>query len=166
LTVSEADAAIMAAGQAAEAAVVQAIGEVPAGAMRREAIASGKLPTHLPNGVTPDMMNAAVAAYTTQANAILAETEMSVEFMTALLNERELHDARQAAFNNDDARLKDLGRRAMQRLITLPDDPALLKDLTAGWSPDIKIVRRNVTTWVVTPEWQMPWAEAVRTGKI
>ena len=69
-------------------------------------------------------------------------------------------------FTGNDARLKELGYKAISRLQSLPDDPATFKELTASWPKEAKLSRRNGTTWISTPNWEMPWKAAVAAGKI
>jgi hypothetical protein len=144
----------------------EAIGTSAVEALQHDAIASGMVPSELPDGVTAEMVNAVVDGYTTQANVVLRETGANVEAMTAMLTENELKDARVAVFKSDDAKLKSLGRRAAQRLQSLPNDPVLFAEMTASWPAEVKMTKRNGTIHVSTPNWQMPWAEAVRAGKI
>jgi hypothetical protein len=143
-----------------------AIGAFAVEAMQQAVVADGVLPTELPQGITPDMVNAAFAGYTRQANVVLRDTGANVETLNVMLNESELRDARVAVFKGNDAKLKDLGGRATRRLHALPDDPVLFKELTAGWPEEVKIVRQGRETFVHTPNWRMSWVEAVRSGRI
>jgi hypothetical protein len=136
-------------------------------ALQHDVISSGELPAELPQGVSREGLDVVVAGYTAEANATLSGTGASVETLTGMLTEHELADARMSVFQGNDARLQELGREANKRLQLLPErDPASMKELTAGWPHEVKIVVRGDETWVETPGWKMPWAAAVRAGKV
>lgn len=147
--------------------VTEALGTETVQSLQQDVVASGEMPSELPHGVTQDMADAVVAGYTAQADAVLKDTGANVETMLAMLSDNELADARVSVFTNNDVGLQALGREAAGRLQTLPEhNPALLKELTANWPAEAKIVQRGRDTWVETPGWKMPWAAAVRAGKI
>jgi hypothetical protein len=164
-TSQEAASAITAGAQALQAAT-EAIGATAVTAFQHDVVTTGNLPTQLPDGISQDQVNAVAGAYVAQANALLKETGATVDGLVKMLNPSELRQARIAAFQNNDAQLKELGHRAMSRLTTLPDDPVLLKELTADWPADVKITQRDGKAWVETAAWQMSWADAVNAKKI
>jgi hypothetical protein len=42
----------------------------------------------------------------------------------------------------------------------------LLRELTADWPQEVKVIGRDAAHWVKTPQWEMSWSEAVQAGKI
>lgn len=143
-----------------------AIGANAVQSMQTDVVNSGVLPTELPQGVTPEMVAAIADGYVAQANTILRDTGTNVDALMMMLNGSELKDARLAVYRGDDTTLKTLGGRALGRLRSLPDDPVLFKELTAGWSKEVQITRRGDVTWVETPHFKLPWGEAVTRGHI
>jgi hypothetical protein len=162
---AESKASIEGASKALSAAQ-ESIGSVAVDALQQQAAISGELPTHLPEGISQAQVSAVVAGYTAQANEVLKGTGANVDAVTAMLNPSELKEARIAAYTGDDARLRDLGAKAMSRLYTVPNDPALLSQLTKGWPEEVKVVRVNNIPTVKTPGWTLTWEEAVKQGRI
>jgi hypothetical protein len=142
-----------------------AIGQTAVNAMTEETVVSGELPQHLPAGIGNEQVSAVVAGYTAQANAVLADTGATVDLLTDMLSDNELRAARLAVYRGNDAELRDLGNRAMDRLVKLPNDPATFKALTAGWGNDVQITRsKGGDTLVCAPGWPkaLPWSVAVK----
>lgn len=145
----------------------KAIGEIAVTSIQEDVAISGELPAMLPEGLTQEMVDTVSKGYIAQANTVLRDTGATVDTMMVLLNDNELKDARLATFRGDDAKLKELGGLAVSRLHSIPDDPALLKELTANWPADIQVVKRENIWWVESPtRGRIRWSEAVDSGKL
>lgn len=144
------------------------IGAFAVQSMQEDVVASGELPRHLPEGVTTSQVNVIADGFVAQANAVLRPTGASVETLRTFLEDNELREARLATFRGDDTKLQELGGRAMERLLRLPNDPARFNELTSEWGPDVKITRRGNAVFVKAPAWsrEMSWEDCVKSGKV
>ena len=166
LDVSESEKATMEAATAALETINGVVGAEATNAAIDDTIVSGEVPTELPPGVSHTEVNAVIAGFEAQANAVLKETGASVDLLNEMLSDGELREARRAVFMNDDSALRNLGAQAVRRLERLPEKPDKLRALTAGFGPKVRVHQKNGETWVTTPNWDMSWSRAVRTGKV
>jgi hypothetical protein len=143
-----------------------AIGATAVNAIQADVVSTGELPRELPSGITPEMVDSISKGYVAQANAILRSTGANVDTLMEFLSDDELKAARVAAFKGDDARLKDLGSVAVERLRKLPDDPGEFEKLVSILPPEVKLSQRNGHAWVDTPDFNMSWRDAVDAGYI
>lgn len=166
LNVTAEDKATIEAGASALKSVNTALGSETVSAAIDDVVVSGELPTELPSGASTEQVNAIVAGLTAQANAVLSDTGVTINLLNEMLDGNDLREARRAVYLNDDQTLRELGAKAMRRLERLPENPADFKALTADFGPKVEVHRTNGETWVTTPNWNMSWFEAVRTGRI
>lgn len=166
IAVSEAERTQIVQAEEVISKATASIGATAVNSLQQDVVASGVLPSDLPQGVTQEMVDTLVGGYVTQANSVLRETGATVDALTDFLTENELRDARIAVFTSDDATLQQLGKKAVARLEKLPADPVLFKEMTAAWPKEVQVTQRDGVTWIKTPAWEMPWGQAVKARKI
>ena len=100
-----------------EQVVKQGYGPEIAESLTREVVDSGDLEAEslVKHGVTPDMMEDAVAHYTQAAENMLAKVNSSVAYMSEFLSDAEAKQARQAIVGRDMATVQRLGEAARDR---------------------------------------------------
>jgi hypothetical protein len=134
--------------------------------MTSAAVMRGELPKDVPAAMQGEVQSV-IAGYVAEANAVLRKTGANVALLDEMLDDNELRLARQATFTGDDKALREIGAQAIRKLQHLPyDDPKAFKEYAATLPAGVKIIDRNGRPYVVTPNWQMPWAQAVAEGRI
>lgn len=126
----------------------------------------------LPEGFKPAQVQQVMAGFIAQANSTLASVGASVPMLQELLTDDELRTARRATLAKSDDMLQDLGRMAVDRLVTLPKtDPQGFQDMVDAMdkkSREMLRYDRQRNDWILTTPngQQMSYGSAVRSGLI
>ncbi len=108
----------------------------------------------LPEGFNPAQVQQVMAGFIAQANSTLASVGASVPMLQELLTDEELRTARRATLAKSDDMLHDLGRMAVNRLVTLPKtDPQGFQDMVDAMdkkSREMLRYDRQRNDWILT----------------
>lgn len=159
-----------------EAAGNAALGELAAGfqgdafAVAIEAAESGDYAAIAEaHGFDQAKISAVVAGATAKADRVIADTGINTAVMSVVLSGPELAEARIAAVQGDDSRLKHVAMTAVNKLASFPErDPAGFKAFWNAHLSDIESDTGPGGQLLVSVEGygMVPWASAVRMGAV
>lgn len=153
--------------------VDKALGAAVTDAMIERAVETGELPLDmLPKGFTETQMKQVEQGYIAQADSVLAPVGASVTMLQEFLDEGELLQARRYTLAGSKDDLADLGRKAVDRLATLPktDHEGFLSMLSDMPQRERQCIRQDSKTGeyrvTVPGHPEMSFGAAVRLGLV